>query len=172
MNKILKHYIKHIIHEARCGCGKICEFDDKCKTKPCAQQVKENSHSNARAAGIVIFKDFDNIKKVLVLHSNKGPDLPKGRIQKNEQPFNCAIRETLEETGINDLSFVMGKRSIIIDKCQMYCATTNKEPILSKNPGTGKLEHYSYEWCEPHAAAQKLPSYLAKAVKWAINHIH
>ena len=35
---------------------------------------------DVRAAGIIIFKEIDGIKKILILKSNKGYDLPKGKI--------------------------------------------------------------------------------------------
>jgi len=126
---------------------------------------------DVRAAGIIIFKEIDGVKKILILKSNKGYDLPKGKINHTEDPITCALRETEEETGINDLNFVVGTKSIIIDKCQMYCATTTQEPVLIKNPETNKFEHTGYEWCDPIDAIQKLPRYLAVAVKWAIKHI-
>ena len=77
--KELKNYIKHI--------------------------VKEISSNNIRAAGIIIFKKIDDADKILVLKSKKGYDLPKGRLEPGESSLNCAVRETFEETGIDELDF-------------------------------------------------------------------
>lgn len=134
--------------------------------------VKEISSNKIRAAGIVVFKQFEDSDKVLILKSKKGYDLPKGRLENNESSLNCAIRETLEETGISDLDFYNGTSSVIIDKCQMYTAKTTQEPNIVKNPDTNELEHLGYKWVEPHVAIDILPGYLSAAVKWATKNVH
>ena len=42
----------------------------------------------------------------LFIFRNKKWDLPKGRINKNEEVKNAAIREVEEETGVQDLSII------------------------------------------------------------------
>ena len=133
--------------------------------------IQEISHNGTRAAGVVVLKVIDDEPKVLVLRTSKNYDLPKGRIKQGEDPFECAIRETQEETGISDLDFFAGKKSIIISLCQMYCAKTNSDVTIHKNPNTNKQEHIGYEWMLPETAIRVLPNYLSKAVKWAMEHI-
>ena len=135
--------------------------------------VTEISSARIRAAGIVVVKfDDNNDCLVLVLQSSKGYDLPKGRVEDGETPLDCARRETLEETGISDLHFHIGPKSIVIDQCQMYTAKTNQEPALGKNPDTKQFEHVGYKWVSPEQAIRILPRFLARAVKWAIKNVH
>ena len=136
------------------------------------QVVKEISSNNVRAAGIVIFKTFDNADKILVLRNKQGNDLPKGRIEPGENGLSCALRETLEETGIDDLEFHKGTSSVIIDQCQMFVARTTQEPKITKNPETNQFEHIGYEWIDPQDAIKILPGFLSAAVKWAIKDVH
>jgi len=144
--KELKHYIEHV--------------------------VKEISSNNIRAAGIIIFKKIDDADKILVLKSKKGYDLPKGRLEPGESSLGCAVRETLEETGIDDLDFYLGTKSVVIDQCQMYIARTEQEPMISKNPETNQFEHTGYKWVDPKLAVNILPGFLASSVDWAIKNIH
>ena len=51
------------------------------------------------AGGIVQNSD----KELLFIHRLGKWDLPKGKIEKNEPPEDCAIREVAEETGVKNL---------------------------------------------------------------------
>ncbi|TBW27576.1 NUDIX hydrolase [Gramella sp. KN1008] len=42
-------------------------------------------------------------KEILFIYRNRRWDLPKGKIEKNEDVKTCAIREVEEETGVHDL---------------------------------------------------------------------
>lgn len=42
-------------------------------------------------------------KEILFIYRNRRWDLPKGKIEKNEELKTCAIREVEEETGVKDL---------------------------------------------------------------------
>ncbi len=52
------------------------------------------------AAGGMVFNDK---KEILFIFRNKRWDLPKGRVEKNETLEEAAVREVMEETGIQDL---------------------------------------------------------------------
>lgn len=56
----------------------------------------------APAAGGIVVKDG----KIVSITRNGIPDLPKGHIEKGEQPEQAALREVGEETGINKLRIV------------------------------------------------------------------
>ena len=61
---------------------------------------------NSLRCGTIIFnRDCTKVVTVLNRHSyNMGKNkwgLPKGSIQRDENFVNCAMRETLEETGLN-----------------------------------------------------------------------
>lgn len=55
------------------------------------------------AAGGMVFNDN---KEILFIYRNKRWDLPKGRTEKNEALEESAIREVMEETGVQDLEIV------------------------------------------------------------------
>lgn len=56
----------------------------------------------APAAGGIVVKDG----KIVSITRNGIPDLPKGHIEKGEQPEQAALREVKEETGIDKLRIV------------------------------------------------------------------
>ena len=56
------------------------------------------------AAGGLVKKSKTN--RFLFIYRNKKWDLPKGRINKNEEIENAAIREVEEETGVKNLSII------------------------------------------------------------------
>ncbi len=55
------------------------------------------------AAGGMVFNED---KEILFIYRNKRWDLPKGRTEKNEGLEESAIREVMEETGVQDLEIV------------------------------------------------------------------
>lgn len=69
-----------------------------------------------KSAGAIIFRGEQNINKFLLLHypsvthrSKKDYwDFAKGHVEKGENELDTIIRETQEETGINDLEFING----------------------------------------------------------------
>lgn len=71
-------------------------------------------HNNLEELKKAFFKKFDlvpaagavvlNEKKEVLLIFRRGKwDLPKGKLDKNEKPETCALRETEEETGLRNL---------------------------------------------------------------------
>lgn len=55
-----------------------------------------------KSCGMIVFTEENNDLKVLLVHHNAGHwGLPKGHVEENETEQETAIRETLEETGIN-----------------------------------------------------------------------
>ncbi len=63
-----------------------------------------------KSAGVVVFRREEGIRFLLLFKKYKTEywDLPKGNIEKGEQPHMTAKREAAEETGITDLRFVPG----------------------------------------------------------------
>lgn len=46
---------------------------------------------------------FNNKREILFIYRNKKWDLPKGKVEKGESYEGAAVRETMEETGVEDL---------------------------------------------------------------------
>lgn len=47
---------------------------------------------------------YNNKKEILFIYRNKKWDLPKGKMEKDENIQDCALREVQEETGVQDLT--------------------------------------------------------------------
>jgi 8-oxo-dGTP pyrophosphatase MutT (NUDIX family) len=64
-----------------------------------------------KSAGVIIFRrENGTVRYVMLFKKYKIEywDLPKGNIEKGEEPQTTAEREAAEETGITDLKFVPG----------------------------------------------------------------
>ena len=121
-----------------------------------------------KGAGFVIVRDFAGTTKVLVLLSPTGKfDIPKGHVDKADiDDFCTAQRECHEETQIFvTKSDLLKNKKYVNDGLTIFLASTTKDPVLMKNPKTGKLEHEKSYWVEPEIAEFLLPSYLASAVR-------
>lgn len=77
-----------------CPINTWCLFKD-----PIVKKYRTNNSSNTKRAGTIIL-DFTKKRVLLIQSYNKFWGLPKGHIEPNESLKQCAIRETLEETGI------------------------------------------------------------------------
>ena len=74
------------------------------------------------AAGGIVFNDT----KLLMIFRNGLWDLPKGKVEPDENLKECAIREVEEETGVKDLT-IKGKEII-----SYHIYSTEFEDILKK----------------------------------------
>ncbi len=64
-----------------------------------------------KSAGVIIFRREESRILFLLLfkkYKTEYWDLPKGNIEKGEEPIKTAEREAGEETGITDLTFIPG----------------------------------------------------------------
>lgn len=147
-------------------------------------------------AGFVLY--FDNTNKIvknkpaeilyLCLTDIKGKyDFPKGTIDDFEDPFDCAIRETFEEThlkhgkhfkDINKLNktfsqglvMFLGEYNLDIDDI-FKSPDLNKNIKLLPNEKTNIIEHNSFSWNTFDKALQNLPEYLKEVLYWADKNI-
>lgn len=123
-------------------------------------------------AGMIVFREIDNCLKILTLRCHDGKlDLPKGRLDPGETLLSCAVRETYEESGISEIIFYWGEKSISLRNLTFYMCLTEQDPVIRPNPIYGNLEHQSAEWMEPHKAYKELPDYLRPAVRWAVGEL-
>ena len=132
------------------------------------------------SAGAVIFRMVNNEPIYLLLHYGSGHwDFVKGHIEKGETEIQTVVRETKEETGIDDLKFVEGFRErikyffrrgkeIVYKEVVFYLAETKKEKV------TLSYEHIGYIWLPFKEAINQLTfenarSVLRKAHKYLGN---
>lgn len=127
--------------------------------------LKNNKkYINETSAGIIVYYDFEDKRKYLLLHYEEGHwDLPKGHVENQEKLEETAIRETFEETGLN-VNIIKGFKEKISyffkDKYNNF-RLVNKEVyfFLGKaNKTEIKLshEHIGYEWLDFQESMKKL----------------
>jgi 8-oxo-dGTP pyrophosphatase MutT (NUDIX family) len=129
-----------------------------------------------KSAGAIIFEKEGERPLFLLLHYPSGSrkqkdywDLPKGHIEKGEEPEDTVKREVREETGLNDIEFLEGfKETIkyffkwenenILKFVTFYLAKTKKKEIEISG------EHIGYKWLPYSEALGQLTFKNAKEV--------
>lgn len=123
-----------------------------------------------RSAGIILYRESAMKKFFLLLHYPSGHwDFVKGRIEKNENEKQAAIRETQEETGITDVEFIDGFEEKIHYTYQFFGKIVQKEVVffLGKTKTEEiKLsdEHIDHIWLEFDDAFSKTTYQNAKSL--------
>ena len=115
-----------------------------------------------RSAGAVIFREQDGKRLFLLLHYPTGHwDFVKGKIEPDEEPLETVVRETVEETGINDIEFIDGLcetiyydfmyNDVLIHKCVVFYLARTKTSIVQISH-----EHKAHTWEEFESAMEIL----------------
>src|SRR3989338_3789144 len=124
-----------------------------------------------KSCGAVVFKrQKDGSVKYLLLHYEAGHwDFPKGHQEKNEKEEQTAVREIMEETGIEDIEFVDGFRDTINYYYKKGEDTVFKEAVFFlAQSATDKIqlssEHIGYAWLSCEHAHKKLTYNNSKEV--------
>ena len=122
------------------------------------------------SAGIVIFRKEGSKKLFLLLHYPSGHwDFVKGKMEKGEKTHETAIRETKEETGITDITFVENfeewinynfkyQGELVKKKVVFFLAETKTKEIKISH------EHSGYTWMDYNSAMEKTTFDNAKTV--------
>ena len=122
------------------------------------------------SAGIVIFRKEDSKNLFLLLRYPSGHwDFVKGKMEKDESTHETAIRETKEETGIKDVSFLENfeewidynfqyQGELVQKKVVFFLAETKTKEIEISH------EHLDYIWMDYNAAMEKTTFDNAKTV--------
>ena len=130
-----------------------------------------------KSAGAVIFRESsDGIVFLLLNYPSGHWDFVKGKIEKNEEPIQTVVRETKEETGISDLSFIEGfeewieyefqfEGKLIHKKVIFFLAKTNTEEITISH------EHLDYVWLDFKNALEKVTYQNAKSILSEANQL-
>lgn len=126
------------------------------------------------AAGIVVVRAAPDGARVLLLRAYKNWDFPKGLVERGEDPRAAALRETAEETGIDDLAFDWGDDFVETEPygrnkvARFYLARTRTERVvLGVSPALGRPEHHEYRWVGFADARALLPPRLHPVLAWA-----
>ena len=144
--------------------------------------------SDITGAGIICY--FDNTTSLikglekdivfLVLEDHKGKyDFPKGCVDFGEYVYDCALRETFEESNIskndieeftvNDIKnahFCGEGLVLFLAKIKLESFSNVK---IKKNPHTEKFEHKNFYFLRKDEVKNNLPVYLNKSIDWAYN---
>ena len=123
-----------------------------------------------KSSGVIIFRKQGDDIFYLLLHYELGHwDFAKGHIEKGETLEQTAIRETEEETGINDLEFINGfrewfkyffkyKGENIMKIVTFFLARTETKDIKLS------FEHIGYKWLPYEQALGQLTFDNAKNI--------
>jgi len=129
-----------------------------------------------RSAGFVVVRDTPAGRRFLILRAYNLWDFPKGLVEANETPLAAARRETLEETGIDDLQLEWGEAYAETapysgGKIARYYAarTATERVVLPINPSLGRPEHHEYRWVPFEQLAALLPPRLQGVVGWLVD---
>jgi 8-oxo-dGTP pyrophosphatase MutT (NUDIX family) len=122
------------------------------------------------SAGIVIFRKENSKNLFLLLRYPSGHwDFVKGKMEKDESTHETAVRETKEETGIEDVSFLENfeewidynfqyQGELVQKKVVFFLAETKTKEIEISH------EHLDYIWMDYNTAMEKTTFDNAKTV--------
>ena len=122
------------------------------------------------SSGVVLFRKENDKILFLLLHYPSGHwDFVKGKMESGETPHETAIRETKEETGIEDIEFVDGyeewieynfqfEGELVHKKVVFFLGETQTEDVQISH------EHLSFTWMDYVTAMDKTTFDNAKTV--------
>ena len=122
------------------------------------------------SAGIVLFRKEKSKKLFLLMHYPSGHwDFVKGKMEKGESTHQTAIRETEEETGITDITFLENfeewieynfqyQGELVNKKVVFFLAETKTEDVKISH------EHQNYAWMDYNTSMEKTTFDNAKTV--------
>ncbi len=114
-----------------------------------------------KSAGVIIFRRDEEIKYLLLKYGYGHWDFVKGNIEKGENEIETIIRETKEETGIEDLKFLKGfkekisyfyrkGKDLVYKEVVFYLAETKEKKVRLS------YEHEDYCWLPFEKALEKI----------------
>ena len=122
------------------------------------------------SAGIILFRKEDSKILFLLLHYPFGHwDFIKGKMEEGESTHETAIRETKEETGITDITFLENfeewikydfqyQGELVRKKVVFFLAETKTKEVMISN------EHLDYTWMDYNTSMEKTTFDNAKTV--------
>ena len=122
------------------------------------------------SAGAIIFRENNSLRLYLLLNYPSGHwDFVKGKMEEGESPHQTVIRETREETGIEDLDLFSGfeeeirynfqfEGELIHKKVIFFLAKTKTEKITISH------EHQDFLWLNFEDAMKKTTYENARSI--------
>ena len=133
------------------------------------------------SCGIVPVRFINGRPQFLLLENHSHQDFPKGCVEGDESPLDCAKRELKEESSLADPEFFWGTEFYETDPysrpekiARYYVARISPDAkvILLPNPKTGLVEHNSFAWLDRGSAKKVLKPRIAKVLTWATGVIN
>lgn len=133
-----------------------------------------NDEGDRLSCGAVIVREIASGWLTLMLRAYHNWDFPKGICEAGESPMDAAIREVGEETGIAEIDFAWGDRSIDTGPynrgktARYFLAKTSQETVeMGIAPELGRPEHHEFRWVKFDEAYDLSAPRVRLVVQWA-----
>ena len=130
------------------------------------------------SAGVVVVRETPDGVRFLLLRAYRNWDFPKGVVEDGEAPLAAALRETAEETGINDLELAWGEdftetEPYARNKVARYylARTRTARVVLAPAPKLKRAEHHEYRWVDFAEAQALVVPRIQSVAAWAAARI-
>ena len=127
------------------------------------------------SAGAVPVRLKNGKWEFLILRAFKYWDFPKGAVETGEDPWDAAIREVAEETGLSLFSTPFGEDFFEtkpygkgkVARYYLIQIEEDKDIVLIANPITGIIEHHEFRWVAYEKARKLLVPRVQEVLDWA-----